>query len=58
VLACFVCEPVMTFMFVLIIHGATDSRAPQSLAGTEIGFGFLLFCLGSEGAIQTLSLLG
>jgi hypothetical protein len=48
----------MTFMFVLIIHGATDSRAPQSLAGTEIGFGFLLFCLGSAGAIQTLSLLG
>jgi aquaporin Z len=44
-LACFVCELVMTFMFVLIIHGATDSRAPQALAGAAIGFGLALIHL-------------
>lgn len=46
-LACFVCELVMTFMFVLIIHGATDRRAPQALAGAAIGFGLGLIHLVS-----------
>jgi aquaporin Z len=46
-LACFVCELFMTFMFVFIIHGATDSRAPQSLAGAAIGFALGLIHLVS-----------
>lgn len=46
-LACFVCELVMTFMFVFIIHGATDSRAPQALAGAAIGFALGLIHLFS-----------
>ena len=44
-LACFVCEVVMTFMFVLIVHGATDRRAPQALAGVAIGLGLTLIHL-------------
>lgn len=32
-LACFVAEVVLTMFFLLVILGATDSRAPQSLAG-------------------------
>lgn len=35
--AAFVTEVVMTFMFLLIIHGATDNRAPQGLAPIAIG---------------------
>jgi aquaporin Z len=46
-LACFVCELVMTFMFVMIIHGATDRRAPQALAGAAIGFALGLIHLVS-----------
>jgi len=33
----FVTEVVMTFMFLLVIHGATDTRAPQGLAPVAIG---------------------
>ncbi|HTV56763.1 MAG TPA: aquaporin Z [Terriglobia bacterium] len=46
-LACLVCELVMTFMFVMIIHGATDRRAPQALAGATIGFALGLIHLVS-----------
>jgi aquaporin Z len=46
-LACLVCELVMTFMFVMIIHGATDRRAPQALAGAAIGFALCLIHLVS-----------
>jgi aquaporin Z len=35
--AAFLCEVVMTFMFLLVIHGATDTRAPQGLAPVAIG---------------------
>jgi aquaporin Z len=45
--ACLVCELVMTFMFVMIIHGATDRRAPQALAGVTIGFALGLIHLVS-----------
>jgi len=34
----FLCETVMTFMFLLIILGATDGRAPQGFAPLAIGF--------------------
>jgi len=35
--AALVTEVVMTFMFLLVIHGATDKRAPQGLAPIAIG---------------------
>ena len=35
--AAFVTEVVMTFMFLLVIHGATDKRAPQGFAPIAIG---------------------
>ncbi len=44
-MACFVCEAVLTFMFVFIIHGATDRRAPAGLAGIAIGLGLTLIHL-------------
>ena len=37
-----VCEVVMTAMFLLVILGATDSRAPQGFAPLAIG---LILCL-------------
>lgn len=41
----FVCEVVMTFMFLLIILGATDSRAPAGFAPLAIGLGLTLIHL-------------
>lgn len=36
-LAALVCEVVMTAMFLIVIMGATDKRAPQGLAPIAIG---------------------
>jgi aquaporin Z len=36
--AAFVCELVMTFIFLFVIMGATDGRAPAALAPVAIGF--------------------
>jgi len=36
--ACLVAEAVLTFMFLMIILGATDKRAPNGLAPLAIGF--------------------
>jgi len=44
-LACLITEVVMTFMFVIIILGATDSRAPQGFAPIAIGLGLTLIHL-------------
>ena len=41
----FVTEVVMTFMFLLIILGATDARAPQGFAPIAIGLGLTLIHL-------------
>jgi aquaporin Z len=41
----FVCEVVMTFMFLMIILGSTDSRAPVGFAGLPIGLGLTLIHL-------------
>jgi aquaporin Z len=41
----FVCEVVMTFMFLMIILGATDKRAPAGLAPLAIGLGLVLIHL-------------
>src|SRR5215831_10576933 len=43
--ACLVAEIVLTFMFLMIILGATDRRAPQGFAPMAIGFGLTLIHL-------------
>ena len=43
--ACLVTEVVMTLMFLLIILGATDKRAPQGFAPIAIGLGLTLIHL-------------
>jgi aquaporin Z len=40
--ACFALEVVLTFMFLMIILGATDERAPKGFAPIAIGFGLTL----------------
>ncbi len=44
-MSCFVTEVVMTMMFLLIILGATDKRAPQGFAPIAIGLGLTLIHL-------------
>ena len=44
-LACLVAETVLTFMFLMIILGSTDKRAPRGLAPLAIGFGLTLIHL-------------
>jgi aquaporin Z len=44
-LACLVAEVVLTFMFLLIILGATDGRAPKGFAPIAIGLGLTLIHL-------------
>jgi aquaporin Z len=43
--ACLVVEVVLTFMFLMIILGVTDKRAPQGFAPIAIGFGLTLINL-------------
>jgi len=43
--ACFIAEVVLTFFFLIIILGATDSRAPAGFAGIPIGLGLTLIHL-------------
>jgi aquaporin Z len=43
--AALVCEVVMTFMFLIIILGSTDKRAPNGLAPVAIGLGLTLIHL-------------
>ena len=44
-LACLICEVVMTFFFLLIILGATDRLAPAGFAPIAIGLGLTLIHL-------------
>jgi aquaporin Z len=44
-MACLVAEVVLTFMFLMIILGATDRRAPQGFAPIPIGLGLTLIHL-------------
>jgi aquaporin Z len=44
-LSALVCEVVMTFMFLIIILGATHTRAPVGFAGLTIGFALALIHL-------------
>jgi len=43
--ACFVAELILTFMFLIIIMGATDRRAPAGFAPIAIGLGLTLIHL-------------
>src|SRR5690606_33560953 len=43
--ACLVAEVVLTFMFLMIILGSTDRRAPAGLAPIAIGLGLTLIHL-------------
>jgi aquaporin Z len=43
--ACLIAELVLTFMFLIIILGSTDKRAPQGLAPIAIGLGLTLIHL-------------
>lgn len=45
IVAALVCEIVMTFMFLMIILGATHPKAPGNLAGVAIGLGLTLIHL-------------
>lgn len=45
--AALVCEGVMTFMFLMVILGSTDERAPKGLAPIAIGFCLTLIHLVS-----------
>jgi aquaporin Z len=51
--AALVCEVTMTFMFLLIILGATDARAPKGFAPIAIGLGLTLIHLISIPVTQT-----
>jgi aquaporin Z len=44
-LSCFLTEVVMTFIFLIVILGATDRRAPQGMAPIAIGFALTLIHL-------------
>jgi aquaporin Z len=44
-LACLVCEVVMTAMFLMVILGATDKRAPKGFAPIAIGLALTLIHL-------------
>jgi aquaporin Z len=43
--SCLVAEVVLTFMFLMIILGSTDERAPKGFAGIPIGLGLTLIHL-------------
>jgi aquaporin Z len=44
-MSCFLIEALLTFVFLMIILGATDSRAPKALAPVAIGMGLTLIHL-------------
>ncbi len=44
-MAALIIEVIMTFMFLMIIFGSTDSRAPAGFAGVAIGLGLTLIHL-------------
>lgn len=44
-LACFIAELVLTFLFLIVIFGSTHKNAPQGFAGIAIGFSLVLIHL-------------
>ncbi len=45
--ACFVAETVLTFVFLLVIHGATSEKVPKGFAGLAIGLSLVMIHLVS-----------
>jgi aquaporin Z len=43
--ASFIAEVVLTFIFLLVIHGSTNAKAPQGFAGLAIGMSLVLIHL-------------
>jgi aquaporin Z len=43
--ACFIAEIVLTFLFLLVIFGATSEKAPKGFAGIPIGFSLVFIHL-------------
>jgi aquaporin Z len=43
--ACFIAEVVLTFIFLLVIFGATSKKAPKGFAGLPIGFSLVFIHL-------------
>ena len=43
--AAFIAELVLTFIFVLVVHGSTSERAPKGFAGLSIGLSLVLIHL-------------
>lgn len=43
--ACFVAEVVLTFLFLIVIFGATNKKAPKGFAGIPIGFSLVFIHL-------------
>jgi aquaporin Z len=41
----FIAEVILTFIFLLVIHGSTSERAPKGFAGISIGFSLVLIHL-------------
>jgi len=41
----FVAETILTFIFLLVIHGSTSEKAPKGFAGVSIGFSLVLIHL-------------
>jgi aquaporin Z len=50
--AAFITEVVMAFMFLFIIMGATDPRAPQGFAPIAIGLGLILYQFAAQRLIN------
>ena len=44
-LSAFVAEVVLTFIFLMVIHGSTSEKAPKGFAGVSIGFSLVLIHL-------------
>lgn len=44
-LACFIAEVVLTFLFLFVIFGSTHKNTPQEFAGVSIGFSLVLIHL-------------
>ena len=44
-LSAFVAEVVLTFIFLMVIHGSTSEKAPKGFAGISIGFSLVLIHL-------------
>ena len=50
----FIAEVVLTFIFLLVIYGATSERAPKEFAGVSIGLSLVMIHLGESPSPERL----